>query len=1180
MDFNLGKTAEELQQKIKHIFLNRKSTDTIDEFKFSASESEELKEGLSGEYISSGFTDAESEELINSLSGTKSIEYLTVDGDGQKKNLTFYGEEREGFLELTPDSLQFYINIYPNIAKAYIKGSIVTLLDSNNSPILDSMGKPVIVDYTQSSQSDKINLISFYLNHLEGKLDVNKLFKLKELQDRINLTPQTDKSYAELQSEIEVQKFEMMNDNERKNYMSAKMLNAFNNGDKISWFNALNEFYKYKCKIIDKKFGITGTKEFLDNKTYFNDLIAYIDKIVDNAEDKLTKTKLMLEILNGIGEAIDFFIGTQGLTMMGISGTGTKASPSVPKTSPVLEGAIQAYFGTENASLIVSGVIDSVNTETNSQVKTADAKNSAGDMTKNESKSFIEGFKGLEVKDFRNKISEILTLDDLTIIRKMIEELPYSKVEKRMLQNKCTKQQGKIQRANVNDEAPQHSPQDEKIVTGDASAIRTCAGDGADIKDRIKKQKVRSQTAYAIFKECKTSVQREMAKIILNDSRICMPEQQLKFVYEAILKNCKTKSDLKIKQKFIAKMMENPKLLNEDGMLAPNLIYCLRDVNTEIFDMWIDILNEYQKTNSKLNNNSFAYMMLFIRKAKDAELFKKFLNNNKINFDLFDTYTHDELQQICKILLESNNGQFGKYCKIPIEEIINNYNLRKIVSTHVQGGSANDIEYIRDKLLLKEILRSNKEPFLLNYEGTIYDYSNKIKNLLEHLGCSTDSHANEHLARLFSDVILDEKLWKNPKTLESLFDESYGTAYHFEVILKAIKNGAESLSQQELELFFIDAYMLKADFSSYINRFINNSFKPVEGSTVQIDILNRILMNDRDLFKDFTTNRIFTDEDLDNLLGKAHMGYGKDILENLCKQQEYSAKDIFDVMNHTLEHSVDLTKKILGVTNLTSKEKVDLIVSLDVRDSQLENLISILINQENLDLRTIPKILEAVKILDEHDANGNNWTVDPAKLDRYISLIKKTKTSSWVIKMLNAGWDIETISKLSPAKQEFYMKKMDGKIVEVKDKNVKFFMNFGLEMKEAEAIVKAISQNGILNIEMQKTAIDLINAGIPKNHIGNILSSATITGEYNPRIPADAMAIKNLGLNAFVERYLPFVNNLSPEDIASKFNPKMKKRLVSMIENIPEDTKPALRAKGFDLEGAVIKLKTELKNKS
>ena len=115
---------------------------------------------------------------------------------------------------------------------------------------------------------------------------------------------------------------------------------------------------------------------------------------------------------------------------------------------------------------------------------------------------------------------------------------------------------------------------------------------------------------------------------------------------------------------------------------------------------------------------------------------------------------------------------------------------------------------------------------------------------------------------------------------------------------------------------------------------------------------------------------------------------------------------------------------------------------------------------------------------------------------------------------------------------------------------------------------------------MQKTAIDLINAGIPKNHIGNILSSATITGEYNPRIPADAMAIKNLGLNAFVERYLPFVNNLSPEDIASKFNPKMKKRLVSMIENIPEDTKPALRAKGFDLEGAVIKLKTELKNKS
>ena len=69
---------------------------------------------------------------------------------------------------------------------------------------------------------------------------------------------------------------------------------------------------------------------------------------------------------------------------------------------------------------------------------------------------------------------------------------------------------------------------------------------------------------------------------------------------------------------------------------------------------------------------------------------------------------------------------------------------------------------------------------------------------------------------------------------------------------------------------------------------------------------------------------------------------------------------------------------------------------------------------------SVNKILDIVKatvIKDADNVGGNNGKVDILKRDRYIRLLQNPKLSKWVQKMLKKGFDIETITKLAPTKQ-------------------------------------------------------------------------------------------------------------------------------------------------------------------
>ena len=1055
MGFKANEIADNIRQKIKNLLSENDSHDTAEQAALSNSESEDLNQGLSGEHISAGFSDAEAKQLKENFSGQKDlsadlIEHAKTDETEKKQNLALHGEMFEGFLNLTPDSIKYYSDKYPNASKVYFKNGVITFLDNDNCAVLNANGEPLRIDYN----TENFDLVSFYLNHAKDDLDINKLLELKELQDRINSTPVTDKNYKALICEIKVQKLELMNDKERKNYITTQIWNAFTSKDATAWLNTLSEFYDYKCRVIDQKFGISGTKEFIKEKTHLNDLIAYINNILEGKADKLTKTELIWEIIKGIGDAIDSFARTHGLTMTGVTDGATKAVSSIPKIGPVLTGAIQAYFGTEGEALINGENIDGANSKANNTIEHFNADKI---MTKNELASFKTGFIGLSAKEFRAKISKSNTIEELNVIRKIIEESSYTKAEKQMLQNECAKQQGAIT----------NNPNTAKL----------------SLTEKFNEKKIHSALSNEAKKHCKTPEQKEMAKLWLSERKLFMAIEDMeskKLYLTRLLENCTTE-DLNVRKLLIGKISENPKFIDKNGTLIKEATDIIQNIKQDELDTVIKLLEEYKNSDSELGGEMFLRILNGINlaeqdSAKLMAIIKAIINSKKPDFAQIEK--DNNLRYLTSL---SDDGM--TISGIPTEDILANPNLKDIALLHIYGLNSKEIANLQ-KTLIKNISakQTNKPIMLKSAEGKNIFYTDYIKAIIDALCRVTDNGSNISLVDFASKILTDKALMMDSNALS--------------ILLKIVQSDC---------------------LHPYTS--INNNFE---------------------------------------------------IYSYILKKPEFSQDNIILIMKNTTAKNLNLNKKIIDKKSLTAQEKIDIISAIYSDNSELITLVELVLDKGYMNAETLCKLIQATKIYDAHNAGRNNEKIDPEKIDRYLRLLQNPKTVEWTVKMINEGKDIETISRLAAAKQNFYIDD-NGETV-VTDRNSIFFMNFGLNQKEAESVVKAISQNGILNTEMQQTAIDLINKGIPKNKVGQILNDATIMGDYNPKIPADAMALHGMKLNGFVERYLPILNHMEAKDITTTFNEKTKNQLKTKIENIPERTKPALRAKGFDIEGILKKL--------
>lgn len=306
----------------------------------------------------------------------------------------------------------------------------------------------------------------------------------------------------------------------------------------------------------------------------------------------------------------------------------------------------------------------------------------------------------------------------------------------------------------------------------------------------------------------------------------------------------------------------------------------------------------------------------------------------------------------------------------------------------------------------------------------------------------------------------------------------------------------------------------------------------------------------------------------------------------LCADKEFPKEHIENVLKATNKNNVDFAKELYLNKVIPSEE---LASTLDAINSDNIEFAKQLYRDENIPKNLISDIIKATVIHDQNDAGGNNGKTDAKKLDRYTRLFKNPNIKTWVYDMLKQGFDIETISKLAPTKQSFFTESVKStettqKVVEekavspidvVKQETIQEFENLGLDTKQANAVFKSIAKNGVVDTSLKAKAIELINKGVAKNKIGDILNSAQITGEFNSKIVDDFVLLQNRGLNPLLEKNLAVLNNISGADCAVKFNSKVRNQIKAMINNLPDAVKISLKEQGVEIDSILKKLDSQ-----
>ena len=239
----------------------------------------------------------------------------------------------------------------------------------------------------------------------QSKSNLKKLNKqVKEFTKDTKLTD-ADKNKTvsemtrEIDAQIENQRFSQMTHDARKKHIVSKFLSAYDQNDKGAMMSALGEFNSYMCQYIDDKLGITDAKQSIKEFVHLDKLVEYIDKNVDDGTDAITFMEGLWEFTKGVGDAVDSFIGAQGLEMGGVLGTASKAIQASGKLAPVLGGAMQAYFGVEGTMLMADGTEKIVNADTKEDVRAGGSEVGMGAiMTGGAVGSVRSGVKGRKVK--------------------------------------------------------------------------------------------------------------------------------------------------------------------------------------------------------------------------------------------------------------------------------------------------------------------------------------------------------------------------------------------------------------------------------------------------------------------------------------------------------------------------------------------------------------------------------------------------------------------------------------------------------------------------------------------------------------------------------------------------------------------------------------------------------------
>ena len=330
----------------------------------------------------------------------------------------------------------------------------------------------------------------------------------------------------------------------------------------------------------------------------------------------------------------------------------------------------------------------------------------------------------------------------------------------------------------------------------------------------------------------------------------------------------------------------------------------------------------------------------------------------------------------------------------------------------------------------------------------------------------------------------------------------------------------------------------------------------------------------------------FPKDQIANII-RATNKYNLAFAENLCADKYFPKDQIAYIITATSKDNLAFAEKLCADKDFP-KDQIANIIRVRNKDNQA--FIETLCANKNVPKDKICEILKATVINDPNDAGGNNGKTDAKKVDRYTRLFQNPNTAKWAGDMLKQGFDIETISKLAPTKQSFFTESVKPtettqKVVEekavspidvVKQETIQEFENLGLDTKQANAVFKSIAKNGVVDTSLKAKAIELINKGVAKNKIGDILNSAQITGEFNSKIVEDFVLLQNLGLNPLLEKNLAVLNNISGADCAVKFNSKVRNQIKAMINNLPDAVKISLKEQRIEIDSILKKLDSQV----
>ena len=224
-----------------------------------------------------------------------------------------------------------------------------------------------------------------YKQHVQDQQTSARIKNTKAYQNQeamkkyLATLPPCTESYEEL---IASQKFESLDKSGKIKFLmettGRKFYEAMEKGDKSAMRKYAIEGMSYVFAYMDDKSGITDIKDAVKKYSGLNALVDVVDKIVDDGDaDNLSGAEKTWATIKGAGDAVDSFIGTQGVAVMGSLFLAGEAAAAAGMAK-LFAVATQAYFGIEGATLVYEGGKEIAEATTEEQARTGGTKLTSG----------------------------------------------------------------------------------------------------------------------------------------------------------------------------------------------------------------------------------------------------------------------------------------------------------------------------------------------------------------------------------------------------------------------------------------------------------------------------------------------------------------------------------------------------------------------------------------------------------------------------------------------------------------------------------------------------------------------------------------------------------------------------------------------------------------------------------